>query len=176
MDSTPLAANRLLAGAGDEIVADLGRLVDGGAFRRLESPPAGVHVVGSTADVWVHAEAEIFPGTVLDARGGPIVIDARAQVGQLSYLSGPSYVGPGTHVENCRLVAPVVLGRDCRVGGEIEASFVGDYSNKHHEGFLGHSHRRPLGQHRGAGDDLGLEEQLRRGAADGPRRLGAAPR
>jgi glucose-1-phosphate thymidylyltransferase len=139
VDSASLAANRVLEGAGDEIVADLELRLGTGDFRRLESPPAGVFVVGSAADVHVHAEAELFAGTVLDAREGPIVIDARAQVGQLSYVSGPSYIGRDTHVENCRLVAPVILGCHCRVAGEIEASIVGDFSNKHHEGFLGHS-------------------------------------
>ncbi len=139
VDSASFTADRVLEGAGAEIAADLELLLDAGGFRFLEAPPAGVFVVGSASDIHVHAEAEIFAGTVLDARGGPIVIDARAQVGQLSFISGPAYVGPDTHVENCRLVGPVVVGRHCRVGGEIEASFIGDYSNKHHEGFLGHS-------------------------------------
>ncbi|MDH3403028.1 MAG: hypothetical protein OEP45_05375, partial [Acidobacteriota bacterium] len=138
-DSEPLAANRRLAGAGAAIVADLELLAAAGEVRPLAAPPAGVFVVGRESDVYLHPDAELFAGTVLDVREGPVVIAAGARVGQLSYVAGPSYVGPGTHVENCRLVAPVVLGRQCRVGGEIEASFVGDYSNKHHEGFLGHS-------------------------------------
>ena len=31
-------------------------------------------------------------------------------------------------------------GRDCRVGGEIEASIVQGHSNKYHDGFLGHAY------------------------------------
>jgi hypothetical protein len=30
-------------------------------------------------------------------------------------------------------------GNDCRLGGEIADSIIGDFTNKHHEGFLGHS-------------------------------------
>jgi hypothetical protein len=31
------------------------------------------------------------------------------------------------------------IGNTCKVGGEIEASMIYDYSNKQHHGFLGHS-------------------------------------
>jgi hypothetical protein len=34
----------------------------------------------------------------------------------------------------------VTLGPDCRIGGEVEESIVHGYSNKYHEGFLGHAY------------------------------------
>ena len=32
------------------------------------------------------------------------------------------------------------IGPNCRIGGEVEASIVQGFSNKYHEGFLGHSY------------------------------------
>jgi hypothetical protein len=34
----------------------------------------------------------------------------------------------------------VTIGPNCRIGGEVEASIVHGYSNKYHEGFLGHAY------------------------------------
>ena len=34
----------------------------------------------------------------------------------------------------------MTIGPNCRIGGEVEASIVHGYSNKYHEGFLGHAY------------------------------------
>ena len=57
----------------------------------------------------------------------------------MSHLVGPCFVGPGTHVLGGRIRPGTSLGPHCRVGGEVEASIVQGYSNKAHDGFLGHS-------------------------------------
>ncbi len=139
IDSADLAPNLVLGRLSDQIVADLELLKAKGDYAPLGERREGVSVVGDPAEIILHREAEIFPGTIFDVRDGPVIVDAQARVGQFSYLRGPAYIGPATHVDNCRVIGPVALGRNCRVGGEIEASVFGDFSNKHHEGFLGHS-------------------------------------
>jgi hypothetical protein len=43
-------------------------------------------------------------------------------------------------VLGARLRGGTTLGLCCRVGGEVEGSIVQGYSNKYHDGFLGHSY------------------------------------
>jgi len=68
------------------------------------------------------------------------VIDREAVVSAFTRLEGPCYVGPGTQLKAALVHAGTTLGPECRVGGEVESSIVQGYSNKAHEGFLGHSY------------------------------------
>ncbi|MFM8953630.1 MAG: putative sugar nucleotidyl transferase [Planctomycetaceae bacterium] len=87
----------------------------------------------------------VAPGCqVADAvvvRNGPVVVEAGAEIGPFVCLDGPVWVGPAARVNpHAWLRAGTAVGRGCRVGGEIEASVLEPFSNKAHEGFLGHSH------------------------------------
>lgn len=125
---------RLLSEMGERIVADL-QFCD--LERRVPDRFPGVHFLGQ--DFFIHADVEILPGSVLDSRSGPIVLDQGVKVSPFSYAEGPLYAAVDARLDNVRLTGGVILGRSVRVGGEIENSIVGDFSNKHHEGFLGHS-------------------------------------
>ncbi|MBN1754895.1 hypothetical protein JW877_01645 [bacterium] len=85
--------------------------------------------------------AEVDASVVLDARKGPIFIESGAHIHSHSVILGPAVIGekselmPGTRLrEGCS------IGPQCRVGGEVEESIFMGYSNKYHEGFLGHSY------------------------------------
>ena len=41
---------------------------------------------------------------------------------------------------SANLRGAVTIGPNCRIGGEVEASIVHGFSNKYHEGFLGHAY------------------------------------
>jgi UDP-N-acetylglucosamine diphosphorylase/glucosamine-1-phosphate N-acetyltransferase len=82
--------------------------------------------------------ARVDPGAVLDARGGPVILDEGAVVEPLSHVVGPAYIGRGAQVLGGKL-SGVALGPQCRVGGEVELTVFQGYSNKRHTGFLGHS-------------------------------------
>jgi len=74
-------------------------------------------------------------------RGGPVVVEAGAEIGPFVCLDGPLFVGPRARVNPHAWLRPgTVLGADCRAGGEIEATVMEPFSNKPHVGFLGHSH------------------------------------
>jgi UDP-N-acetylglucosamine diphosphorylase / glucose-1-phosphate thymidylyltransferase / UDP-N-acetylgalactosamine diphosphorylase / glucosamine-1-phosphate N-acetyltransferase / galactosamine-1-phosphate N-acetyltransferase len=78
---------------------------------------------------------------VTDTRGGPIVIDNGASLGPFCYLKGPIYMAPGSRLnEHSALKDGVTLGERAKVGGEVEASIIEQFSNKQHHGFLGHSY------------------------------------
>ena len=99
----------------------------------------GIFVKGKNKNLYLHEEAEIYPGCVIDTSSGPVVIDKKAIVKPFSFLEGPLYIGCDARIDNAKIGGATVIGHQARIGGEVENSLVGDYSNKHHEGFLGHS-------------------------------------
>jgi UDP-N-acetylglucosamine diphosphorylase / glucose-1-phosphate thymidylyltransferase / UDP-N-acetylgalactosamine diphosphorylase / glucosamine-1-phosphate N-acetyltransferase / galactosamine-1-phosphate N-acetyltransferase len=102
--------------------------------------PEGVAVVGPAGLLVVALDARVEPTVVADTTGGPVVVDRGAVVTAFTRLEGPCYVGPGTHVLGAKVRAGTSLGPHCRVGGEVEASVMLGYSNKYHDGFLGHAY------------------------------------
>lgn len=101
-------------------------------------PGPGIHILGS-APLVVAQNASIEPGVVLDLRHGPIWIDEGARIVSFTRLAGPAYIGRNTTI----LGGPIAessIGPVCRVHGEVEASVVLGYSNKAHDGFLGHAY------------------------------------
>jgi UDP-N-acetylglucosamine diphosphorylase/glucosamine-1-phosphate N-acetyltransferase len=74
-------------------------------------------------------------------RHGPVVVEAAAEIGPFVCLDGPAFVGSGARVNpHSWIRAATALGMACRAGGEIEATVMEPFSNKPHDGFLGHSH------------------------------------
>ncbi len=107
--------------------------------RRNPFQPTTAAVIGPTQDLAVHAEATVEPLVVADTRNGPVLIDRGAVVQSFSRLEGPCYIGPGSWVVGAKLRGGTI-GPCCRIGGEVEASILQGFSNKYHDGFLGHSY------------------------------------
>lgn len=82
----------------------------------------------------------IKPGVVLDASEGPIVIENGVQLLPNAVIMGPTYIGEKTVVKaGAKIYHNTTIGPLCKIGGEIENCIFQGYSNKQHEGFLGHS-------------------------------------
>jgi UDP-N-acetylglucosamine diphosphorylase/glucosamine-1-phosphate N-acetyltransferase len=93
------------------------------------------------ARIRVAGGATIKPGAILDAEPGPIVIDEGATVMANAYIEGPCYIGPNTLVKvGAKIYEGTSVGEWCKVGGEVEESIFHSYSNKQHDGFLGHAY------------------------------------
>ncbi len=99
---------------------------------------SALQVIGPNDRLFVQRTARILPGVIFNTEEGPIVIDSEAKISPFSYLSGPLYVGPGAQLDHVK-IGNSIVGEACRLGGEIESSIFGDFTNKHHEGFVGHS-------------------------------------
>src|SRR3972149_4416313 len=104
---------------------------------RGDGVPDGCIVIGDPADVIILGGG-VEAGTVFDVRQGPVVVEQHAYVMSGSRLEGPVYVGPGTQVLGGAIRASV-LGPRCKVRGEVSAAVFLGYSNKAHEGYVGHS-------------------------------------
>lgn len=95
-------------------------------------------------NIFIGNGAQIKPGVVLDAEDGPIYIGAGATIMANATLQGPCAIGENSLIKiGAKIYAGTSIGERCKVGGEVEASIIHSYSNKQHEGFLGHSY---LGQ------------------------------
>jgi UDP-N-acetylglucosamine diphosphorylase/glucosamine-1-phosphate N-acetyltransferase len=126
---------------GEQIVRDLPLLVRQSGWasaeqRKLADRSVLIH---NPAQVYLHPQAQLEGPLVLDARDGPIVIDA-AKIEPFSFIQGPAAIGAGSLLASARLRGESTIGPVCRIGGEVEASVVQGYSNKHHDGFLGHAY------------------------------------
>jgi UDP-N-acetylglucosamine diphosphorylase/glucosamine-1-phosphate N-acetyltransferase len=102
--------------------------------------PMDFSLVGPAGQLCIDQSARIDPLVVADTTGGPVIIDRDAVITAFTKLEGPCYIGPGTCVLGARIRAGTTLGPYCRIGGEVENSIVQGFSNKSHDGYLGHSH------------------------------------
>ncbi len=97
-------------------------------------------VWGSKEQVYVAPTAEVHPFVCIDTKGGPVTIDEGAVVHPHTRIEGPCYIGRGTIIVGGKIREGCSFGPVCRVGGEVEESIIHGYSNKYHDGFLGHAY------------------------------------
>ncbi|MBI89819.1 MAG: hypothetical protein CMG60_07015 [Candidatus Marinimicrobia bacterium] len=91
--------------------------------------------------ITINPNAKICAGTILDASGGPIIIDENAVLDIGVLVKGPVYIGKNSIINpGAKIRGPVSIGQSCKVGGEVEDSVIYAFSNKQHDGFLGHSY------------------------------------
>ena len=114
--------------------ADAGR---SGIEGTVEQPTS---IRGNEKDVYIARDALVHPRVVMDAEHGPIYIDEGAVIHPFTRIEGPCYIGKNALLlgANCR--EGNSIGPACRIGGEVEESIIQGYSNKYHDGFLGHAY------------------------------------
>lgn len=100
--------------------------------------PDGAYIYAPD-QVLISESAEIDATVVLDARKGPILIGENVHIQAHSRIEGPAALCNGVIVCGGIIRGGTTLGPHCRVGGEVEQSIFQAYSNKYHEGFIGHS-------------------------------------
>lgn len=90
-------------------------------------------------NIFVEKGASIEFAT-LNATTGPIYIGKDAEVMEGAVIRGPFSLGDHAQVKmSAKIYGPTTIGPYCRVGGEVNNSVFFAFSNKAHDGFLGHS-------------------------------------
>ncbi|MFV0379048.1 MAG: GlmU family protein [Mangrovibacterium sp.] len=85
-------------------------------------------------------EGAVVEFATINASKGPVYIGKGAEVQEGSLIRGPFAMGNHSVVNmGAKIYGPVSLGPHCKVGGELSHSILIGYSNKGHDGFLGHS-------------------------------------
>jgi len=97
-------------------------------------------IYGPDDRVYIAPGAEIHPFVCIDTNGGPVTIESGAEVHPFTRIEGPCYIGANSIILGAKVREGCSIGPVCRVGGEIEESIIHAYSNKYHDGFLGHAY------------------------------------
>lgn len=103
----------------------------------------GFHNVFATNPnkIFLGKNVKISPSVYLDSSNGPIVIGDNVTIMGLAGIIGPTYIGNNSVIKmGAKIYEKNLIGDWCKVGGEVENTIFQSYSNKQHEGFLGHSY------------------------------------
>jgi UDP-N-acetylglucosamine diphosphorylase/glucosamine-1-phosphate N-acetyltransferase len=125
----------LVDGNAAQLAADLAR----GPAVEQAALPSHVHRIGPASDVRAAPDVVLEPGVVIDVTEGPVLLDAGVRIRAFTRLSGPAYIGRETTLLGGS-ISSASIGPLCKVRGEVEASVILGYSNKAHDGFLGHAY------------------------------------
>ena len=94
--------------------------------------------------IFIDEGAKIYPGCVINAEEGPVYIGKNTIVHPNAVIEGPVFIGDNCRISiGSKIYQDVSIGEHCKIGGEVEGSIIHSFSNKKHEGFLGHAY---LGQ------------------------------
>ena len=121
----------------EQIAVDFTKAGKAGLEGTIEEPCA---IRGSQKDVYVAPGAKIHPMVVIDAEHGPIYIDEDVEIHPFTRIEGPCYIGKKSILLGAKCREGNSIGPYCRIGGEVEECIIQGYSNKYHDGFIGHSY------------------------------------
>lgn len=123
------------------------RIADGDDVKIYNAEEAMALVKAGKLPLYLGEGARVKPNVLLDLSDGPIYIGAHTDVRPPTIIDGPCCImdNAGTSkkttvIDGAKIRPGTTLGPVCRIGGEIEATIVQGYTNKHHSGFIGHAY------------------------------------
>ncbi|MEO1023532.1 MAG: putative sugar nucleotidyl transferase [Bacteroidota bacterium] len=127
----------LIALNGKEIQTDINRI----APKHIQEHQFNhVWVTNPHDAIFAEEGVQIEPGCSLIATEGPIYIGKNTILEAGTVLRGPVAVCEGAVIKmGSRISGGTTVGPVCKIGGEVTASIFHSYSNKAHDGFVGHS-------------------------------------
>lgn len=109
-------------------------------FDRLQPALLPFVAIENAEALLIHSSAKIGAGIVFDCSEGPIIIDEGARIMPHSTIIGPVYIGKHSLIKaGAKIYGGTTIGPVCKIGGEVENSIFQGYSNKQHDGYVGHS-------------------------------------
>ncbi|GAB4289417.1 MAG: GlmU family protein [Ignavibacteriaceae bacterium] len=99
-----------------------------------------IHLI-SPENIIIGKGTKIYPGVVIDASDGPVIIGNNSIILPACFIEGPCFIGDNVKIKaGSTIYQNVSIGSVCKIGGEVEDSVIMPYSNKQHSGFIGHSY------------------------------------
>ena len=97
-------------------------------------------IINNRNNIFINENSTIGAGVILDGNNGPIIIDKNVKIDIGALIQGPIYIGENSIINpGSKLRGNISIGPVCKVGGELEDVIIQGYSNKQHDGYLGHS-------------------------------------
>ncbi|MEM2873279.1 MAG: putative sugar nucleotidyl transferase [Nitrososphaerales archaeon] len=96
-------------------------------------------VLGSNSRLIMEEGVEVDGPVFFDTRDGPIHIGSKAKILPFSRIKGPTHIGKNSTILSA-IVEESTVGDFVKIGGQVDRSIFANYSNKAHEGFIGHSY------------------------------------
>jgi UDP-N-acetylglucosamine diphosphorylase/glucosamine-1-phosphate N-acetyltransferase len=85
-------------------------------------------------------EGAVLEHVIVNASEGPVYIGKNAKIMDGSIIRGPLAVCNDSSIRmGAKIYGGTTIGPFCKVGGEVSHSIIFGYTNKAHDGFLGHS-------------------------------------
>ena len=125
---------------GAEIVSDFRLLAPEKGEKMRGTVYEGAHLI-NPGNIVIGEGSGVKPGVVLDGEAGPIWIGNNVTVFPNAVIEGPAYIGDRSMIKvGAKIYENTSIGPVCKVGGEVEGSVIHSFSNKQHDGFLGHAY------------------------------------
>src|SRR6056300_378919 len=80
-----------------------------------------------------------FENVVIDESNGPVFISESASIEPFTIINGPVLIGENCLIKSHSNISDSIINHSCKIKGEIHTSIFQPFSNKAHEGFIGHS-------------------------------------
>ncbi|MEC7822351.1 MAG: hypothetical protein VYA20_01190 [Candidatus Neomarinimicrobiota bacterium] len=80
-----------------------------------------------------------YKNVIINEENGPVIINDNVDIQPFTVLNGPLFVGKNCLIKSHSTISNSIINHDCKISGEVHSSIFQPYSNKAHEGFLGHS-------------------------------------
>lgn len=99
-----------------------------------------IHYIHSKS-ISIGKNVSIAPTVVIDAKDGPVIIGNNVKIMPQATIFGPCFIGDNSVIKvGAKIYEDTSIGEVCKVGGEVESTIIHSFSNKQHDGFLGHSY------------------------------------
>ncbi|MEX0980357.1 MAG: putative sugar nucleotidyl transferase [Gemmatimonadota bacterium] len=124
----------LVADNADQLRVDIETL-----FPRTDAfLPPGVNHIGRGL-ISIATGVELEPGITIDTRGGPVRVEEGVAIRSMTRLEGPLYLARDSQIFGGS-ISRASIGPRCKVRGEVEEAVILGFSNKAHDGYLGHAY------------------------------------
>ncbi len=131
----------LVQNNGEQIIADFNLLTAQNGEERIKGTVYEGAVLINKENIFIDEGAKIKPGVVIDAEEGPVYIGKNTKIFPNATIEGPAFIGNNSSIKiGAKIYENTSIGEVCKVGGEVEETIIHSYSNKQHDGFLGHSY------------------------------------
>ncbi len=99
-----------------------------------------IDIIGDKKNFIVGKNLKITGNIVIDVSSGPVIIEDNVEIKYPSIIEGPVFIGRNSLIDGAKIRPGTTIGNNCKIAGEAANSIFHSFSNKHHDGFIGHSY------------------------------------